>query len=724
MPRPAFLVGCIAVGLASTVRAQGISVAIDGTPVPLAGRGVVRAAGGAFLVPLRGIFEALGATVKFDAATRTITAVRGETTVVLRLGDAIGHVNQTPTPLSVPAQSVDGATMVPLRFVAEAFGASVKWDAAASTIRVATAKPVAPAAGGNTIPVAPPVVPGPVSGTVAAVDIPATAIAVKTTAPEPERVLVAPEGVVLVGLVGGEAVRKDLAAVRPGDQILVKARDAQGRALVIEVAYAESTGVVARVDATPDGVRVVLDGGATLDLPTALPARRRDPATKLVAPSSVSEIRAGDTLVVRTSPVDSRPTELAIAAAPPPVPAAPPVPVAVDVTKVAHSATGRWIKAGTILTITVEGTPKAVGVARIPGFPGADAIVLAETTPGRYVGMFPLPAGIVARDMLPVAVLTVDKAQSKPVAATEPFSVDTAPPAFGTWTPADGAESTDPRPNVTGTYTDAGSGIDAPKVRILVDGRDVSSQATIADSFLTWKPALDLPPGRHTVDVELTDVAGNQVRRAWAFTIKERLPIRTFTVKPDDRPIDFGDILTFVVEGAPDARTAVVAMGPSTTITLREGTPGTYVGTYTVRREDHFTDVTLAAKVVLPDGREMTVPYEKRLVFTAGAPEAPVIDLPQEGAQIGGSVVLSGRSRPNATVKVSLRWQGRKSGVVGASGTFPETTVVADAKGRWSTDPISLKLPREVQGPTFTAEVVAVGTGGKASPVATVRFKR
>ncbi|MFM7321424.1 MAG: stalk domain-containing protein, partial [Armatimonadota bacterium] len=722
MPRPAFLVGCLAVGLASTTHAQGIAVSVDGTPVPLPGKGVVRATGGSFLVPLRGILESLGATVRFESSTRTITAVRGETTVVLRLGDAIGHVNQTPTPLQVPAQSIDGATMVPLRFVAEALGASVKWDAPARTIRIATAKPVAPAAGGGTISVAPPVVPGPVAGTVASVDAAGGVVSIRTAAPEPERIALAPEGVVLVAPVGGDAVRRDLSALRPGDQILVKARDAQGRALVVEAAYAETTGAVAGVDATPDGVRVVLEGGATIDLPKTLPASRRDPVSKLVAPSSVTEIRKGDTVVVRTSPVDSRPTELAIAAAPPPVPAAPPAPVAVEVAKVTHSSTSRWLRAGETLTIFVEGTPKAGGMARVPGLPGADALSLVESAPGKYTATVAVAPGIVARDLVPVAVLTVDKVQSRPVAAAEPFSVDTAVPAFGTWAPVDGAETTDVRPNVTGTYTDAGSGVDARRVRFRVDGKEVSTQATVADSFLAWRPATDLAPGRHTVEVELVDVAGNLASRSFSFLVKERLPIRTFTVKPDDRPIDFGDILTFVVEGAPDARTATVSIGEKTTVTLREGSPGTYVGTYTVRREDHFTGAVVLAKVVLPDGREMTVPCDKRLVFTAGAPDAPTIELPQEGAVVGNSVVLSGRARPNATIRIAVRWQGRKRGVVGASGAFPETVVVADAKGRWATEPIPLRLPREVQGPVFVADVVAVGTGGHASPLATVRF--
>lgn len=84
--------------------------------------------GGSTLVPMRAIFEALGATVNWDAASQMVTATKGDTTIKLIIGMQTAQVNGHETALSQPAQLMGGRTMVPLRFVAEALNAEVKWD--------------------------------------------------------------------------------------------------------------------------------------------------------------------------------------------------------------------------------------------------------------------------------------------------------------------------------------------------------------------------------------------------------------------------------------------------------------------------------------------------------------------------------------------------------------------------------------------------------------------
>ncbi|TDQ34745.1 copper amine oxidase N-terminal domain-containing protein [Aureibacillus halotolerans] len=83
---------------------------------------------GRTLVPLRPIFEALGATVQYDAETRIITAVKEDRTVTLTVGSAYAKVNGTTITLDAKAQVIKGNTMVPLRFVSEAMGATVQFD--------------------------------------------------------------------------------------------------------------------------------------------------------------------------------------------------------------------------------------------------------------------------------------------------------------------------------------------------------------------------------------------------------------------------------------------------------------------------------------------------------------------------------------------------------------------------------------------------------------------
>lgn len=84
---------------------------------------------GRTLVPLRAIFEPLGATVQWDADTQTVTSTKGSTVIALTLGQTTAYINNNPVLLSVPAKAINGRTMVPLRFVSEALGCEVNWDA-------------------------------------------------------------------------------------------------------------------------------------------------------------------------------------------------------------------------------------------------------------------------------------------------------------------------------------------------------------------------------------------------------------------------------------------------------------------------------------------------------------------------------------------------------------------------------------------------------------------
>src|SRR6185437_1128991 len=63
------------------------------------------------LVPLRGVFQALGATVEWNPADQTIVARKADRTVRLRAGSADASVNRRPVSLDVPAQMIGGRVM-------------------------------------------------------------------------------------------------------------------------------------------------------------------------------------------------------------------------------------------------------------------------------------------------------------------------------------------------------------------------------------------------------------------------------------------------------------------------------------------------------------------------------------------------------------------------------------------------------------------------------------
>jgi len=90
------------------------------------------------MVPMRSIFEALGAEVDWVEATQTVTATKGSTDVSLAIGGTSAQIDGRTVALDVPAMIRRGSTMVPLRFVSEALGADVSWSAATQTVSILT----------------------------------------------------------------------------------------------------------------------------------------------------------------------------------------------------------------------------------------------------------------------------------------------------------------------------------------------------------------------------------------------------------------------------------------------------------------------------------------------------------------------------------------------------------------------------------------------------------
>ena len=108
-----------------SVKIDGVAHYFDVMPVIMDGR---------TLVPMRGIFEALGADVAWDDATKSATGVKGDKAVKLTIGDTKASVNGEDKTLDVPAQIIGGRTMVPVRFISESLGESVAWDDKVKTV--------------------------------------------------------------------------------------------------------------------------------------------------------------------------------------------------------------------------------------------------------------------------------------------------------------------------------------------------------------------------------------------------------------------------------------------------------------------------------------------------------------------------------------------------------------------------------------------------------------
>ncbi len=89
---------------------------------------------GRTLVPVRAIFEGLDASVEWDAETKTVTGTNGDTKVVMAVGENVITINGEDVEMDSAAMIIDGRTYAPARYVAEAFGYDVSWDAEAKEV--------------------------------------------------------------------------------------------------------------------------------------------------------------------------------------------------------------------------------------------------------------------------------------------------------------------------------------------------------------------------------------------------------------------------------------------------------------------------------------------------------------------------------------------------------------------------------------------------------------
>ncbi|MBL0388599.1 N-acetylmuramoyl-L-alanine amidase [Tumebacillus sp. ITR2] len=89
-------------------------------------------------VPMRGIFETLGAKVLWDGTTETVTATRDGSTVSLKLNSTTAYRNGQPYTLDAEPRLIDDRTMVPVRFVAESLGVDVVWDSESQRVLITT----------------------------------------------------------------------------------------------------------------------------------------------------------------------------------------------------------------------------------------------------------------------------------------------------------------------------------------------------------------------------------------------------------------------------------------------------------------------------------------------------------------------------------------------------------------------------------------------------------
>jgi hypothetical protein len=123
------VVGAARSGRIPAVMVNGRPVTGDVDPVVVNGR----MHGG-----LRALFAAIGARISWLSGARTARVVSGSLTIEVPVGSRMAKVNGAQVDMGGPARIVNGRTVVPVRFFADATGAQISWDADTGAAKVWT----------------------------------------------------------------------------------------------------------------------------------------------------------------------------------------------------------------------------------------------------------------------------------------------------------------------------------------------------------------------------------------------------------------------------------------------------------------------------------------------------------------------------------------------------------------------------------------------------------
>lgn len=133
-----FICAILAAIMSAAVYADGISIEIMGQRLYTENEPQI--VDGRTMVPVRAIFEGIGANVEWDSDTKTITGTMADNIVVMQIDNSKFSINGSEKYMDASPQIIDGRTYAPARYVAEAFGFNVEWDSANKIVKIGMPK--------------------------------------------------------------------------------------------------------------------------------------------------------------------------------------------------------------------------------------------------------------------------------------------------------------------------------------------------------------------------------------------------------------------------------------------------------------------------------------------------------------------------------------------------------------------------------------------------------
>jgi hypothetical protein len=477
-----------------------IAIVVNGDELPR--EPAPRMVGGRLLVPIVRIYSALGITV--SRSKDALIASAPSRRIVVHRGSRRATIDQRHVLMDTAAVEIDGATYVPLRFVADALGAQVSYDAKAERVEVIslvvgrTPGLEQHTPGGSTQ----------IVGTVSAVDLnSAPETLTVTKGPSVRTIAITSDAKIIIqDVVTRTATPASLADVHVGDAASVVLRG-NGSVDQVVLRYASRAGTIAAVSPSA----FVLQSGYIVqpDKSTAITLNGQ--------PAAIGDLKVGDSVTVRLNPDTGEKRQILISRA---MPATPTPAGAAQITDFGVAARGA-LRAGDAFTVTMHGTPGGAASFDIGTYVQGLPLPEDRAQPGTYATSYKVPEGVNFGRTSIYGHLTVGATSAPRAEASQLLVVTTTPPQIVDIAPSFGLTVNNNKPSIYATYrTPTDVGISVSSVRLEVNGLDVTPSATRTDTFVTYSPSVPLADGPVSVKVSVADNAGNLVTRSWIFSVR------------------------------------------------------------------------------------------------------------------------------------------------------------------------------------------------------------
>ena len=398
----------------------------------------------------------------------------------------------------------------------------------------------------------------------------------------------------------------------------------------------------------------------------------------------------------------------------------------VGITSFTHDATD-WLIAGDKLRLVLKGSSGGAANFEIPGVVAATA--MRETSSGTYEATWTVPANANSVSGASAIAKLVVGGQSLLIQAGTPISIDVSAPEVQNLTPLSDSSVAQARPGISATFNDgSGSGIDANSLKLVVNGKDVTADANVTGTFVSYRPGGPLPAGDTSVNLTVGDAARNSVTKTWRFTVREASQvIKSVTFTPQTKPAP-GDVITVKMQGESGGKARVWFSAPDGTKVreqaMQETSAGVYEAEYTVRRDDALSGFGVVGSLTTKSGAAYTMEAETKVGGLPVAAGAPKITSPADGASVTSPLTITGTSTAGASVRLVTTYSGTVAGLFGVSGTVNDQTATVNNQGVFKSSPIDLGTLISGKDTVYAVKATVVAVDGTESNPASVKFKK